>query len=69
MASLNDITPYMYGIVANISFIIMQVFFKMLTVVIPTSIVLSVQAFFLLIINSLIIVSNPNYRATYAKYN
>lgn len=65
----NDMAPYIYGIVANINFVLSQIFFKMLTVVIPPSVVLSIKAFFLLIFNTFVIVSNKKYRATYAKYN
>lgn len=54
----NDMVPYIYGIVANINFVLSQIFFKMLTVVIPPSVVLSFQAFFLLIFNTFVIVSN-----------
>lgn len=56
----NDMVPYIYGITANINFILSQIFFKMLTVVIPPSVVLSFQAFFHLIFNTFIIVSNKN---------
>lgn len=65
----NDMAPYIYGIVANINFVLSQIFFKMLTVVIPPSVVLSIKAFFLLIFNTFVIVSNKKYRATYAKYS
>lgn len=65
----NDIAPYIYGIVANINFVLSQIFFKMLTVVIPPSVVLSIKAFFLLLFNTFVIVSHKKYRATYGKYN
>lgn len=65
----SDMVPYFYGIFANINFIIAQIFFKILTAVIPTSIVLSIQSFFLLIFNTFVIVSDKKYRVSYAKYN
>lgn len=58
----NEIAPYIYGITASVNFVIAQIFFKMLTVAILPSIVLSLQAFFLLILNTFIIVSNKKYR-------
>ena len=67
--TFNDMVPYIYGITANVNFILSQIFFKMLTVVIPPSVVLSFQAFFHLIFNTFIIVSNKKYRATYERYN
>jgi hypothetical protein len=60
--------PYLYGIFGNINFVFMQIFFKMLTTVLPQSIVLSLQAFLLLTFNSFILVSSQNYQSTYKKY-
>lgn len=64
-----EAVPYIYGITANINFVTSQVFFKMLTVVIPASTVLSFQAFFLLLFNTYIIVSHDKYRTSWEKYD
>ena len=65
---LHTLTPYLYSITSTICFVIMQVFFKMLIQVLPQSIVLSTQSFFLLCLNSYILFSHEAYHKTYSKY-
>lgn len=65
---LHKLVPYIYSIFGSISFIIMQIFFKMLSSVIPPTIVTSVQVFFLLLFNSALLIFNDKYQETYAKY-
>ncbi len=54
--------PYLYGISSCLSLIISQIFFKLLSSMIHQSTVLSIRAFLLLILNTLIIINNTKYK-------